>query len=43
LRSKQLADRSLAGFSGAHQENNHGGIIAGYGRARNSPRSMWKW
>lgn len=43
LHSEQCADGGLAGSGRAHHENDHGRIIAGYGRARNSPRSMWKW
>jgi hypothetical protein len=43
LCGEQFADGGLAGSGGAHHENNHGRIIVGYGRARNSPSSMWKW
>jgi hypothetical protein len=43
LRGEKFADSRLAGSGGAHQENDHGNIIAGYGFPRNSPSSMWKW
>jgi hypothetical protein len=43
LRGEQCADGGLARSGGAHHEDDHGSIIGGYGRARNSPSSMWKW
>ena len=43
LRGEQFADGRLSGSGGAHQENDHGNIIAAYGCPRNSPSSMWKW
>ncbi len=40
LGSKQFADSGFAGPGGAHQKDDHGNIIANYGRPKTRPREL---